>query len=68
MDNQKHISFESILREYESKSEERKEKQRMKKLANIKEDKISSFIVKGVEEFRNLVNRIKDEAKGRRNK
>jgi hypothetical protein len=64
----KYISFENILKEYENKSEERKEKQRMKKLANIKEDKISPFIVKGVKEFKNLVNRIKDEAKRRRNK
>lgn len=59
------ISFENILKEYESKSKERKEKQRMKKLANIKENKISPFIEKGVEEFKKLVNQIKDEASRR---
>jgi len=64
MDKQ-NISFEDILREYENKSKERKQNQRMKKLANIEENKISPFIVKGVEEFRKLVNRIKDEATGR---
>jgi hypothetical protein len=64
----KHISFENILREYENKSKERKEKQRIKKLANIEERQISPFIVKGVEEFKKIVNQIKDEAKRRRNK
>jgi hypothetical protein len=64
----KYISFENILKEYENKSEERKEKQRMKKLANIEENKISPFVVKGVNEFKKLVNQIKDEIKGRRNK
>jgi hypothetical protein len=67
MDNQ-NISFENILKEYENKSKERKQKQRMKKLANIEENKISPFVMKGIEEFKKLVNRIKDEAKGRRNK
>ncbi len=67
MDNQ-NISFESILREYETKSKEKKEKQRMKKLENIEENKISPFVMKGIEEFKKLVNQIKDEAKGRRNK
>jgi hypothetical protein len=62
------ISFENILKEYESKSKERKQSQRMKKLANIEENKISPFIMKGVNEFKKLVNQIKDEAKGRRNK
>jgi hypothetical protein len=62
------ISFENILKEYENKSEGRKEKQRMKKLANIEEGKISPFIIKGIEEFRKLVNQIKDETKRRRNK
>ena len=60
------ISFENILKEYESKSKERKQSQRMKKLANIEENKISPFIMKGVNEFKKLVNQIKDEAKGRR--
>jgi hypothetical protein len=62
------ISFENILKEYESKSKERKQSQRMKKLANIEENKISPFVVKGVNEFKKLVNQIKDEIKGRRNK
>jgi hypothetical protein len=61
------ISFENILKEYESKSKERKQSQRMKKLANIEENKISPFVVKGVNEFKKLVNQIKDEIKGRRN-
>jgi hypothetical protein len=60
------ISFENILKEYESKSKERKQSQRMKKLANIEENKISPFIMKGVNEFKKLVNQIKDEAQGRR--
>ena len=67
MENSKNISFENILREYESKSKERKLKHRMKKLANIEENKISPFVKKGVEEFKKLVNQIKDEA-ARRNK
>ena len=62
------ISFENILKEYESKSKERKQSQRMKKLANIEENKISPFVVKGVNEFKKLVNQIKDKIKGRRNK
>ena len=62
MENSKNISFENILREYESKSKERKIKQRMKKLANIEENKISPFVKKGVEEFKKLVNQIKNEA------
>ena len=59
----KHISFENILKEYENKSEERKEKQRMKKLANIEEGKISSLVIDGVTEFKKLINQIKDEVK-----
>ena len=49
MHKQENISFENILKDYENNS---KTKKRMKKLANIEENKISSFIVKGVEEFR----------------
>jgi hypothetical protein len=64
----KHISFENILKEYENKSEERKEKQRMKKLANIEEGKISSLVIDGVIEFKKLINQIKDEVKRRGNK
>jgi len=64
----KHISFENILKEYESKFEERKEKQRMKKLANIEEGKISSLVIDGVTEFKKLINQIKDEVKRRGNK
>ena len=64
----KHISFESILREYENKSEERKGKQRMKKLANIEENKVSSLVINGVTEFKKLINQIKDEVKRRGNK
>jgi hypothetical protein len=64
----KHISFENILKEYENKSEERKEKQRMKKLANIEEGKISPLVIQGVNEFKKLINQIKDEAKRRGNK
>jgi hypothetical protein len=63
-----HISFENILREYESKSEERKEKQRIKKLANIKENEISPLVMNGISEFKKLINQIKDEAKRRGNK
>lgn len=62
MNKQENISFENILKEYENNS---KTKKRMKKLANIEENKISSFIVKGVEEFRKLINQIKNEATGR---
>ena len=64
----KHISFENILKEYESKFEERKEKQRMKKLANIEKGKISSLVIDGVTEFKKLINQIKDEVKRRGNK
>lgn len=64
MGRQENISFENMLREYENNS---KTKKRMKKLANIEENKISPLVVKGIEEFRKLANRIKDEAKGRRN-
>ena len=67
MDNQ-NISFEHILKEYENKSKERKQSQRMKKLANIEENKISPFVMKGVNEFKKLVNQIKDEAERRGNK
>jgi hypothetical protein len=66
MDN--HISFENILREYESKSKERKEKQRIKKLANIKENQISPLVTNGVTEFKKLINQIKDEVKRRGSK
>ena len=59
----KHISFENILKEYESKFEERKEKQRMKKLANIEEGKISSLVIDGVTEFKKLINQIKSNLK-----
>lgn len=65
MGRQENISFENMLREYENNS---KTKKRMKKLANIEENKISPLVVKGIEEFRKLANRIKDEVKGRRNK
>ena len=65
MGRQENISFENMLREYENNS---KTKKRMKKLANIEENKISPLVVKGIEEFRKLTNRIKDEVKGRRNK
>ena len=67
MDNQ-NISFEHILKEYENKSKEKKQSQRMKKLANIEENKISPFVMKGVKEFKKLVNQIKDEAERRGNK
>ena len=40
----------------------------MKKLANIEEGSISPFITKGVNEFKKLINQIKDEAERRRNK
>ena len=40
----------------------------MKKLANIEENKISPFVMKGVNEFKKLVNQIKDEAERRGNK
>ena len=59
------ISFETILKEYENNS---KVKKRMKKLANIEEGSISPFITKGVNEFKKLINQIKDEAERRRNK
>jgi len=62
----KHISFENILKEYENKSKERKEKQRIKKLANIKENIISPLVINGVTEFKKLINQIKDEVKRRR--
>lgn len=68
MNNKQNISFEDILREYENKSKERKQNQRMKKLANIEENKISSFVIEGISEFKKLINQIKDEAKRRRNK
>jgi hypothetical protein len=61
----KHISFENILKEYENKSKERKEKKRIKKLANIKENKISPLVINGVIEFKKLINQIKDEVKRR---
>jgi FKBP-type peptidyl-prolyl cis-trans isomerase (trigger factor) len=66
MDTHKNISFENIIKEYENNSKGKKQNQRMKKLANIKETKISPLIIKGIEEFRHLVNQIKNEAKGRR--
>ena len=59
------ISFETILKEYENNS---RTKKRMKKLANIEEGSISPFITKGVNEFKKLINQIKDEAERRRNK
>ena len=64
MSTQENISFENMLKEYENNS---KTKKRMKKLANIEENKISPFVIKGVNEFRKLINQIKDEAKRRRN-
>jgi hypothetical protein len=64
MNAQENISFENMLKEYENNS---KTKKQMKKLANIEENKISPFVVKGVNEFRKLINQIKDEAKRRRN-
>jgi hypothetical protein len=64
MNAQENISFENMLNEYENNS---KTKKQMKKLANIEENKISPFVVKGVNEFRKLINQIKDEAKRRRN-
>ena len=57
------ISFETILKEYENNS---RAKKRMKKLANIEEGSISPFITKGVNEFKKLINQIKDEAERRR--
>jgi hypothetical protein len=68
MDNNENISFENILREYESKRTEKKQKQRLKKLANINENGISPFVVKGVEEFKKLINQIKNEIESKRNK
>ena len=64
MSTQENISFENMHKEYENNS---KTKKRMKKLANIEENKISPFVIKGVNEFRKLINQIKDEAKRRRN-
>jgi hypothetical protein len=60
MNKQENISFENILKEYENNS---KTKKRIRKLANIEENKVSPLVVKGVEEFRKLVNRIKDKNK-----
>jgi len=60
MNKQENISFENILKEYENNS---KTKKRIRKLANIEENKVSPLVVKGVEEFKKLVNRIKDKNK-----
>lgn len=70
MEKQKLFSFESILREYEINSKEKKQNHRMKKLANIKEDitspPIRPFVKEAVNKFRKLIDQIIDEANERR--
>jgi hypothetical protein len=59
MNNKQNISFEDILKEYEKNKNT---------LPKNKNKKISPFIIKAVEEFKKLVNQIKEEVKGKENK
>ena len=57
--NKQNVSFEHILKEYEKNKTT---------LPKGKNKKISPFIIEAVEKFKKLVEQIKEEAKGKKNK